>query len=121
MSHKTIQKKISAQSQTINFILKEAPEAFADVPDLTDAGLDFDPLLRFRGFFVKAGTPEDRVEWLQWAFQKAYCQEDYQAYNESKFMTLIESFRDTAGSQDLVTETIAQYREVYKEMGLEVK
>jgi len=102
-------------------ILKEAPEAFADVPDLEDAGLDFDPLFRFRGFYVKAGTPEDRVKWLQWAFQKAYCQEDYQAYNESKFMTLIESFRDTDGSKELITDTIAQYRDVYKEMGLEVK
>jgi len=48
-------------------ILKEAPEAFADVPDLVDAGLDFEPLFRFRGFYVKAGTPEDRVKWLQWA------------------------------------------------------
>ncbi len=102
-------------------ILKESPDAFADVPNLTDAGLDFEPLLRFRGFYVKAGTPEDRVKWLQWAFQKAYCQEDYQAYNESKFMTLIESFRDTDGSKDLITETVAQYRDVYKEMGLEVK
>ncbi len=102
-------------------ILKEAPDAFADVPDLVDAGLDFEPLLRFRGFYVNAGAPEDRVEWLKWAFQKAYCQEDYQAYNESKFMTLIDSYRDTDGSKDLITETIGQYRAVYKTMGLEVK
>ena len=102
-------------------LLKEAPEAFADVPDMADAGLDFEPLLRFRGFYVKAGTPEDRVKWLQWAFQKAYCQEDYQAYNESKFMTLIESFRDTDGSKELITNTVSQYRDVYKTMGLEVK
>ena len=102
-------------------ILKEAPDAFADVPDLEEAGLDFEPLLRFRGFYVKAGTPEDRVKWLQWAFQKAYCEESYQAYNESKFMTLIESFRDTEGSKELITTTVAQYRDVYKAMGLEVK
>ena len=102
-------------------ILKEAPEAFADVPDLEDAGLDFEPLFRFRGFYVNANAPADRVEWLQWAFQKAYCEESYQAYNESKFMTLIESFRDTDGSKELITDTIAQYRDVYKTMGLDVK
>lgn len=102
-------------------ILKEAPEAFADVPSLTDAGLDFDPLYRFRGFFVKAGTPADRVEWLQWAFQKAFCEESYQAYNESKYMNLIDSFRDTDGSKQLINTTIDTYRAVYKEMGLEVK
>lgn len=102
-------------------ILKESPEAFADVPNLTDAGLDFEPLLRFRGFYVHANAPEDRVKWLQWAFQKAYCEQSYQDYNESKFMTLIESYRDTAGSVDLINSTVAQYRDVYKSMGLEVK
>ena len=102
-------------------ILKEAPDAFADVPSLTDAGLDFDPLFRFRGFYVHKDAPADRVKWLQWAFQKAYCEDSYQKFNESKFMTLIESFRDTDGSKELITKTIAQYRDVYKQMGLEVK
>ena len=102
-------------------LLKERPSAFADVPSLTDVGLDFDPLFRFRGFYVHKDAPADRVEWLQWAFQKAYCQDSYQKYNESKYMTLIESYRDTEGSKELITKTIAQYREVYKAMGLEVK
>ena len=102
-------------------ILKEAPAAFAEVPDLTDAGLDFEPLFRFRGFYVHKDAPADRVEWLKWAFQKAYCEQSYQDYNESKFMTLIDSFRDTAGAKELITGTIAQYRAVYQEMGLEVK
>jgi len=102
-------------------ILKEAPAAFADVPDLTDAGLDFEPLYRFRGFYVHKDAPADRVEWLKWAFQKAYCEPGYQSFNESKYMTLIESYRDTAGSQELITSTISQYRDVYKAMGLEVK
>ncbi len=102
-------------------LLKERPSAFADVPSLTDAGLTFEPLYRFRGFYVHKDAPADRVKWLQWAFQKAYCEESYQKYNESKFMTLIESFRDTQGSRDLITNTIGQYRDVYKQMGLEVK
>jgi hypothetical protein len=70
---------------------------------------------------VHKDAPADRVKWLQWAFQKAYCQPSYQKYNESKYMTLIESYRDTAGSQRLITTTVAQYRDVYKSMGLEVK
>ena len=102
-------------------ILKERPAAFADVPSIKDEGLDFEPLFRFRGFYVKKGAPADRVEWLQWAFQKAFCTEGYQKYNESKFMNLIDSYRDTKGSQELITSTISQYRDVYKAMGLEVK
>ena len=102
-------------------ILKERPSVFADVPSLTDAGLDFDPLFRFRGFYVHKDAPADRVEWLQWAFQKAFCQPSYQKFNDSKYMTLIESYRDTEGSRELITTTISQYREVYKNMGLKIK
>lgn len=102
-------------------ILKERPATFADVPSIADEGMDFEPLFRFRGFFVKAGAPEDRVKWLQWAFQKAFCQASYQEFNERKYMNLIESFRDTDGAKKLINNTIAQYREVYKAMGLEVK
>jgi tripartite-type tricarboxylate transporter receptor subunit TctC len=102
-------------------ILKERPSVFADVPSLSDAGLDFDPLFRFRGFYVHKDAPADRVKWLQWAFQKAYCQPSYQKFNDSKYMTLIESYRDTAGAKELITKTIGQYRNVYMKMGLQVK
>ncbi len=102
-------------------LLNERPAAFADVPSLKDVGLKFDPLMRFRGFYVKKGVPEDRLKWLQWAFQKAFCQESYQKYNEKKYMNLIQSFRDTKGSKELITKTIAAYRDVYKKMGLKAK
>jgi tripartite-type tricarboxylate transporter receptor subunit TctC len=102
-------------------ILKERPSVFADVPSLTDAGLDFDPLFRFRGFYVHKDAPADRVKWLQWAFQKAYCQPSYQKFNDNKYMTLIESYRDTAGAKELITKTIDQYRNVYMQMGLKLK
>ena len=102
-------------------LLKEAPTAFAGVPSLTEAGLDFEPLYRFRGFFVHKDAPAARVAWLQWAFQKAFCEKSYQDFNEKKYMTLIESFRDTGGTKELITDTIAQYRKVYKYMGLDVK
>ena len=36
-------------------------------------------------------------------------------------MNLIESFRDTDGARELITATIAQYRDVYKQLGMEVK
>lgn len=99
-------------------ILKDAPEAFADTPALSDVGLDFEPLYRFRGFYVHKDAPAERVEWLKWAFQKAYCQDSYQQYNESKFMTLIESYRATDDAIALIDSTVEQYRAVYQQMGL---
>ena len=109
------------QFKPILTIFDERPGAFADTPTHREMGMDFDPLLRFRGFYVHADAPADRVEWLKWAFQRGYCQDSYQSFNDSKFMTVIDSYRDTDGARDLIDRSIDQYREVYKAMGLDVK
>ncbi len=109
------------QFKPILTIFDERPGAFADTPTHREAGMDFDPLLRFRGFYVHKDAPADRVEWLRWAFQRGYCEDSYQAFNESKFMTVIDSYRDTDGSKELIARSIDQYRDVYKAMGLDVK
>jgi tripartite-type tricarboxylate transporter receptor subunit TctC len=108
----------SGDFKPILTLLKERPAAFAEVPAMGDVGLTFEPLMRFRGFYVKKGVPEDRLKWLQWAFQKAYFQPSYQAYNKTKFMDLIDSFRDTAGAVELINQTAKGYEAVYKKMGL---
>jgi len=97
------------------------PDAFAETPTHREMGMEFDPLLRFRGFYVHADAPADRVEWLKWAFQRGYCEDSYQSFNDSKFMTVIDSYRDTDGAKDLIGRSIEQYRAVYKDMGLDVK
>ena len=102
-------------------VFNERPAAFADVPTHVEMGMDFEPLLRFRGFYVHKDAPADRVDWLKWAFQRAYCEDSYQAYNESKFMTVIDSYRDTDGAIKMINAAIGQYRDVYKSMGLDVK
>ncbi|MEM9044606.1 MAG: tripartite tricarboxylate transporter substrate binding protein [Pseudomonadota bacterium] len=111
----------AGQFKPILTIFDQRPSVFADTPTHREMGMDFDPLLRFRGFYVHADAPADRVEWLKWAFQRGYCEDSYQAYNESKFMTVIDSYRDTEGAKDLINRSIDQYRDVYTAMGLDVK
>ena len=108
----------SGDFKPILTLLHDRPAAFAEVPAMKDVGLDFEPLMRFRGFYVKKDVPADRLKWLQWAFQKAYFTPSYQAYNETKFMNLIDSFRDTQGAIELINQTGEGYRRVYKETGL---
>ena len=102
-------------------VFDERPGVFADTPTHREMGMDFDPLLRFRGFYVHKDAPADRVDWLKWAFQRGYCEDSYQTFNESKFMTVIDSYRDTAGAVELINRSVDQYRSVYKAMGLDVK
>ena len=108
----------SGDFKPILTLLAERPAAFPDVPSMADVGLTFEPLLRYRGFYVKQGVPEDRLKWLQWAFQKAFFRASYQDFNRSKFMDLIDSFRDTEGSIALINGTADIYRTAYKDMGL---
>ena len=111
----------SKKFKPILTVFNERPGVFGDVPTHGEMGMSFDSLLRFRGFYVNASAPSDRVKWLQWAFQRAYCQDSYQKFNDSKFMTVIDSYRDTAGARELIKSSIIQYRNVYKAMGLNVK
>ena len=111
----------SGDFKPILTIFNDRPDVFADVPTHREMGMDFEPLLRFRGFYVHKDAPKDRVDWLKWAFQRGYCEDSYQKFNDSKFMTVIDSYRDTQGSIALINATIPQYREVYKQMGLDVK
>lgn len=111
----------AGQFKPILTVFDERPDVFADVPTHREMGMEFDPLLRFRGFYVHKDAPADRVDWLKWAFQRGYCEDSYQAYNDSKFMTVIDSYRNTDGAKELITRSVAQYRDVYKAMGLDVK
>lgn len=108
----------SGDFKPILTLLKERPGAFPDTPSMTDVGLKWTPLMRFRGFYVHKDAPPDRVKYLQWAFQKGFFSDSYQKFNKSKFMDLIPSFRDTDGARVLINETMDIYRQTYKEMGL---
>ncbi len=108
----------SGDFKPILTLLFKRPSAFADVPSMTDVGLTFTPLMRFRGFYVNKNAPADRVKYLQWAFQKGFHTDSYQAFNKKKYMDLIPSFRDTEGARMLINETMDVYKKVYMEMGL---
>ena len=106
------------QMKPILTLLNEKPEAFADVPSLKEAGIDLEPLMRFRGFWTHASTPDDRKQYLEAACKKAFDSEGFQAFNEKKYMTVINSYRDTAGSVELINNSVDTYKAVYKEIGL---
>lgn len=108
----------SKQMKPVLTFLQERPAAFADVPSIKDLGVDVPELLRFRGFYVVKGVPEDRVKYLEAAFAEAYKSPSYQEFNKSQYMDVIDSYRDTAGAIKLLKETLAVYQEAYKDLGL---
>ncbi len=102
----------SGDMKPIFTILKERPEAFSDVPCLTDIGAKFTPLYRFRGFFLRSEVPMDRQKYLEWAFKEAWNSDSFQKFNRQKYMHLIDSYRDIEGGKELVRDTIKTYQKM---------
>ena len=111
----------SDQMEPILTIYNERPSAFADTPTHREAGADFEPLTRFRGFYVKAGTPEPVVSYLQDVCKAAFDSESFQKFNKSKFMDLIDSYRDTEGARTLINNAVETYTQKYEEMGIQTR
>ncbi|MCY3877814.1 MAG: tripartite tricarboxylate transporter substrate binding protein [Rhodobacteraceae bacterium] len=108
----------SGQMKPILTFLNARPDAFADVPTHREAGADFEALTRFRGFFVKNGVPQDRVDYLAAACAAGFSNPGYAEFNRSKFMHLIDSYRDVQGSIDLINGAVATYRAMYEQLGI---
>lgn len=98
--------------------VEEASKMFADLPTITSIGANFKPLYRFRGFWVDPRTPDDRKAWLQAALKAGYDTESFQAFNKSKYMDLMDSYRDAEGAKRLIEDALATYTEAYKSLGL---
>lgn len=108
----------SNQMKPILTILNDRPKAFADIPTHLEAGANFDPLLRFRGFFVKKGTASDRAKYLEGLCAAGFNEAGFQKFNEAKYMNLIDSYRDGAGAKLLIEKSIESYKDIYKKTGL---
>lgn len=108
----------SGEMTPILTIFDQRPEAFAEVPTHREVGADFEPLTRFRGFYVKAGVPQDRIDYLKAACAAGFRNAGYAEFNRSKYMHLIDSYRDTEGSITLINNAVATYRDMYQKLGI---
>ncbi|MDE0306980.1 MAG: tripartite tricarboxylate transporter substrate binding protein [Albidovulum sp.] len=108
----------AGQMKPILTFLNDRPDAFAGVPTHRESGADFEALTRFRGFYVKSGVPEDRVEYLAAACAAGFENAEYAEFNRKKYMHLIDSYRDIEGSIELINGAVETYRAMYEQLGI---
>lgn len=99
--------------------LRERPKAFAEVKALKDIGVDFEPLLRVRGIFVRADVPKARKDYLEAAFAEAYKSTEFQDFLKKKYMTIIDSYANSAQSVKILDDMLVTYRKAYKDLGIQ--
>lgn len=91
------------------------PAVFKDVPTHKEVGATFEPLLRFRGFFVKKGVPPERLAYLEKIFAQGFATKQFQDFNESKYMKVVDPYRSPKDSVTLLENTIKEYSKYYQD------
>ncbi len=100
----------------------ERISVFPDTPALKqDYGIDWQPLVRWRGLFVKKGTPEPIVQYLEKVFKHAYESDHHQAFLKRKAMTIVSSYRDREGTDKLLQNDLDTYVEAFKSLGWDIR
>lgn len=94
----------------------QRPDPFGDVPTHKEVGAEFDALLRFRGFYINADVPHEHQTLLEERFRQAFQSDSFQTFNTSKFMHIIDSYRDTEDAIQMIIGTVEAYREAYRDM-----
>lgn len=108
----------SGKMTPILTLYPERPLAHEKVTSLTDVGLYFDPLPRFRGFWTLPGVAESRRVYLEAALWAAWESDEFQAFNRQRAMHLIDSYRGHEDAKTMIKTSIDAYRAIYNEMGL---
>ena len=106
-------------------VLAVWPKRFKIAPDAkatgADYGLKWEPLLRFRGLFIKKETPNKIVKYLQEVFAEAYKTKAHQAFIKRKSLDIVDSFRSAADSKKVIFSAITDYAKIFKKMGKKVR
>lgn len=67
-------------------LLKQRSPSFPQVPALTESGLAFDPMFRFRGYFIASDTPGSKISELQKTLKQAWDSKEFQAFNHQQMI-----------------------------------
>ena len=113
------------QAKKLLPVLTIWPTRFKIAPDTKSTGADYglkgDPLLRFRGLFIKKKTPKKIVKYLQAVFAEAYHSKEHQAFIKRKSLDIVDSFRNAKDAKKLLNDTVEEYTKLFKKLGMKVR
>lgn len=113
------------QAGKLKTVLVVWPERLSLYPDAksthADYGMKGVALTRFRGLFVKKGTPQDIVDYLASIFADAYKSDEHQAFLKRKSMDIVPSYRSAADTAKEMEDEVGIYANAYKELGMKVR
>jgi len=106
-------------------VLAVWPKRFGVFPNTKATGQDYkinwQPLLRVRGLWVKSATPAPIQKYLEAVFTEAYKSAKHQSFLERKSLTIVNSYQNAADTKKSVDDAIKTYAKIFKGMGRKVR
>lgn len=99
-------------------IVEEAPDAFSDIPDLRDVGLEFNPTLKFRALWASPEVPEERRDYLEAVCRQAAESEGFQAYLKRTYTHLNSRFYGSEEGTEFAQQMLETYRTTFRNLGI---
>jgi len=96
---------------------EERPEYLSDVPTAVEEGYDV-PVRQARALAAPKDTPQDVLDTLDAALEKARANEDYQSFNTENYLTPFEVSGDEVSQE--WTENLDKYRSVVEKYKIEL-
>lgn len=101
------------------------PERFKIAPDTKATGSDFgmkwQPLLRMRGLWIRKGTPDKIVRYLEAVFEEAYNSSEHQAFIKRKSLDIVNSYYGRADMEKVLESAMNDYAKVFKATGAKIR
>lgn len=91
-------------------------DAYPDLPTAQEKGWNVSNGI-WRGFLVKAGTPDHIVQSLRDALKESYDNPEYKEFEEGNFLHLREGWQDGEDFRKLMEEEIEQFRVILESLG----
>jgi len=113
------------QANKLAPVLMVWPERLSLFPDTKATGADYKmnwkPLLRVRGMWIKSDTPADIKDYLKAVFKAAYDSKEHQAFLKRKSLTIVNSFYNSEDAAKIYNDSIDTYAKIFKAMKQKVR
>ncbi len=106
-------------------VLSIWPERFKIAPNTlstgADLGMNWKPLLRMRGLWVRKETSKDIVRYLEAVFKEAYDTAEHQTFIKRKSLDIVNSYLNAADMKKALASGMKDYAKVFKASGTKVR
>jgi len=93
---------------------------FLDIPSSAEYGIDI-PYARWRGIAVRTGVAQDRIDYLEKVFEKAWNEPEFQEFLEKKYLTYERGWAGHSEMEEYKENSYNTFKQVLTDLGVKIE